>query len=183
MIDKFKHVCIHEAAHLVTYFYLGGRLEDIREVQIRPNSGYIRNVCFPIAENYFTRACVALAGPLSDIIISEKPIAVLDNANAKEYIRIGLRQNQTDPVNFPLIYDREYQAAWAFTESIVAEQYGTILQVSADLADNANKQKIISPRKVRKIGERLLFQWKKQNVDFYDDPSEVSSSCISFPFA
>ena len=183
MIDKFKHVCIHEAAHLVTYFYLGGRLEDIREVQIRPNSGYIRNVSVPIAENYFTRACVALAGPLSDILISEKPIAVLDNANAKEYIRMGLRQNQTDTRNYPEIYDREYQAAWAFTELIIAEQSGTIMQVSAELANSANKQKIIAPRKVRKIGERVLFQWKKQNIDFYDDPSKVSSSCISFPFA
>ena len=179
MNDKYKHVCIHEMSHLVVFLYLGGSPDDIREMQVKPNNGYLIAFSHSIALNYFTHACLALAGAISDSLISGEIEYQGDIDEAKGRMRQGLIQRGVSQQDLERTFDFEYQIAWDFTRSILVEQTQTILQLAAEADGLVNTQKKISRTKIQKLSWNLLGVWRKKVVHYYPRSSDVSIDLLA----
>ena len=169
--NKFSHVSVHEMAHFVVYLYVGGPVDKLREIQLKPTSGWFQNQSFSVAENYLANCCLTLGGPVSDVLISMKEANKNDIINAKDTIRRGLLSSDLDASE--LAVQSEYEAAWRLTEGIITEQKELICRLAEQGINLMNASNLISCNKVKKLGQAILDEWYDNETNYYSHPRMV----------
>lgn len=173
MLDKQTHVINHEISHLVMYLYMGGSIQDIREMQLKPLNGYIRQISHDIAESYFSNCCLALAGPVSDGLVGELH-SEGDIKNAHERLRKGLSQNGLKGEALNERIDWEYKRSWNLTEKVMIENQKIIMRLVDEAALIMNKNKIISKNKIQKLAKSVIAEWNNRGYKFFKYPADVT---------
>jgi hypothetical protein len=171
IITKFSHVSVHEMAHFAVYLYVGGPIDKIRTIQLKPKSGWFESYSFSVAENYLANSCLSLGGPVSDILISMKEPNKNDIIKAKEIIRLGLLRFGLDDSESAV--QLEYEAAWKLTEFIINEQKELICRLAEQGIKLMNANNLISCNKAQKLGKEVLDEWSKNETNYYLHPNLV----------
>lgn len=162
----------HEMSHLVVYLFLGGSPDAIKNMQIKQKVGYFDQTSIPIANNNFARACVSLAGPVSDKMIGVD-YKGCDLSNAKIYIGYAsaeLTMSEDDQKCWSV---SEFQRAWNFTQDILVGQKELIDKLRIVGLEMINGSNLITGRKLKKLAMGIISQWNELNVGYYSHPSLV----------
>jgi hypothetical protein len=141
-------------------------------MQIKQKVGYFDQKSIAIANNNFARACVSLAGPVSDQMIGVD-YKGCDLSNAKIYISYASAQ---------LSMSEEKQKEWGlselakareFTQAILLNQKATIDELKNRGLKMINGSNLITRNKLRKLAKEVINQWDDLNVKYYKHPSLV----------
>ena len=171
IISKFSHVSVHEMAHFVVYLYVGGPIDKIRTIQLKPKSGWFESYSFSVAENYLANSCLSLGGPVSDVLISMKEPNKNDIIKAKGIIRLGLLRSGLDASESAV--QSEYEAAWQLTEIIITEQKELICRLAEQGVNLMNANNLISCKKAQRLGQSVLDEWSRNEKKYYLHPNLV----------
>lgn len=169
MLDKQTHVINHEMSHFVMYLYMGGGIQDLREMQVKQLSGFFQHRSCGVAENYFSHCCLALAGPVSDGLIGEMHTE-FDISNANKRLRTGLSQKGFKGESLDEILDREYKLAWLLTEKVLIENERIIRRLVGEAASLTNASKTISKSKLQKLAKAVIAEWNACGYEFFWAP-------------
>lgn len=159
-------------SHLLVYLFLGGSTDDIKEMQIKPTVGYFDQISFPIAENYFARCCVSLAGPVADLMIGIN-YAGCDISKTKEYLKQAANEAGISEVDKEKWIDNEYSNAWDFTHTILSDQKDMIDQLKIRGVEMLNASNLISKNKLKKLAQDVIKQWDETGVAYCMSPSLI----------
>ena len=162
----------HEMSHFVIYLFLGGSPEAIKDMQIKQSVGYFDQKSIPIANNNFARACVSLAGPLSDQMIGVD-YKGCDLSNAKTYISFASAQQSMAEEKRKEWEIFELARAREFTYGILLDQKEMIDELKDIGLQMINGSNLITRNKLQKMARQVISRWDELDVNYYKHPSLV----------
>ena len=170
--ERLLRTSHHEMSHLLVYLFLGGSIDDIKDMQIKLTVGYFDQRSFPIGNNYFARACVALAGPVSEKMMGID-YAGCDIANAKQFIKGAVYSSGVAEADHQKWMDFEYSAAWKFTQDILETQKDMLEELKIKGVKMINGSNLITRNKLKKIAHEVIRHWDESEVEYYKHPTLI----------
>ena len=162
----------HEMSHFVVYLFLGGNPDDVKDMQIKQKVGYFDQISFSIANNNFARACVSLAGPVSDQMIGVD-YKGCDLSNAKTYISYAGALLSISAEKKKEWEVSELERAKNLTQSILLDQNEMINELKNRGLEMINGSSLITKNKLQKLAKEVIRRWDDSDVKYYKHPSLV----------